>query len=163
MGLDPRWIDRIFPEPVQNPPKSLEDSARLSEVPSAQSVIVAVPPSYNNCYPTSRTGRRFLGEEGKRWYGENLPLLAALPKPERYPVRVTYVIRQWVNRARDGSGIEKLLVDGLVKAGVLADDSLKYLTEELWLYRPEDGGVGVHIWWEYAEPVPVKPKPKRKR
>jgi hypothetical protein len=105
-----------------------------------------------------------LSEEGRAWKRANVPLLAALPKadPSR-PVIVTYTILEWVNCQRDGSGMEKLLVDGMVEAGVLADDCLKYVSGEVWKYRPQEGGHGIRVEWAYdPDPPPAKPKKKRK-
>jgi hypothetical protein len=125
-----------------------------------RSVVVSVPPSYNNAYPTSRSGRRFLSDDGKAWYELNLKVLAELEKPERYPVVLVYTIREWVNPRRDGSGLEKLIADGCVKAGVFVDDSLPYISGEDWRYRPCEGGVGVEVSW-YYDPDPPKERPKK--
>ncbi len=126
-------------------------------------VIVAVCPSYNNAYPTGRNGRRFLSEAGRRWKAENVPVLARLPRadPGRH-VLITYTILEWLNSQRDGSGLEKLIVDAMVEAGVLAEDSLKYVSGETWRYRPAEGGCGIRVEWAY-DPDPPEPKPKKKR
>lgn len=146
----------------------LDDFAKAGMFPvgaesSPASVVVAVCPSYNHAYPTGRNGRRYLSPEARGWKAANVPILARLPKadPGRHVV-VTYTILEWVNTRRDGSGMEKLLVDAMVEAGVLADDSLKYVSGEVWRYRPSIDGHGIRVEWAY-DPDPPEPKPKKRR
>jgi hypothetical protein len=54
------------------------------------------------------------------------------------------------------------LVDAMVEAGVLAADDVRYVVGETWQYRPREGGVGLTVWWEAADPVPAKPKRRRR-
>jgi hypothetical protein len=131
------------------------------------SVVVAVCPSYNNAYPTGRNGRRYLSKAAVAWNKDNLKILGELPKadPSR-PVIITYTILEKVNPRRDGSGLEKLLVDGMVKEGVIKDDTVVYVSGEVWRYRPEEGGKGVRVEWEYDPDPPkldVKKTRKKKR
>jgi len=60
------------------------------------------------------------------------------------------------------AGSEKILVDAMVEAGVLAADDVRYVVGETWQYRPREGGVGLTVWWEAADPVPAKPKRRRR-
>jgi Holliday junction resolvase RusA-like endonuclease len=138
-------------------------SSTASVVAAVDSVVVAVCPSYNHAYPTGANGRRYLAPEAREWKAANVPILARLPKadPGR-PVVITYTILEWVNTRRDGSGMEKVLVDAMVEAGVLADDSLKYVSGETWRYRPSADGHGIRVEWAY-DPDPPEPKPKKRR
>jgi hypothetical protein len=157
---------------VSLPLSVLDDFARNGMFPCGQgpadrpgSVVVDVPPGLNNAYPTGRNGRRFLSDEGRRWKAANVPVLARLPKaePDRHVV-IEWTILEFQNERKDGSGLEKLLVDGMVEAGVLADDSLKYVSGEVWRYRPEDGGRGIRVSWHYdPQPPAAKPRKRRKR
>jgi Holliday junction resolvase RusA-like endonuclease len=159
MGLDPRWLAVIE-----------GGTAAVTVGPSAvvpgepqDSVTISVPPSVNNLYLTAKTGRRVLTPSGRAWKDEAVIKLKAMRKPERYPVTVHWTINEWVRVNRDGANTEKALVDCMVEAGILAADDVRHIVGETWSYRPVEGGVGVTVWWEYAEETAEKPKTARRR
>lgn len=157
MGLDPRWLALIE-----------VGTATVSVGPSAvvpdrrhDRVTVSTPPSHNNLYVNSPHGGRVLSEAGRAWKASAEKLLEAMRRPERYPVTVHWVVNEWLRSNRDAANSSKALMDAMVGAEVLTDDSVSYVVGERWDYRPVEGGVGVTVWWEYADEVPAKPKRKK--
>lgn len=61
-----------------------------------------------------------------------------------YPVTVTMTIQEKVFAQRDCDNFCKPVCDSLVKAGVIKNDSVKYVTEVTVRYRPGTGD-GVRI------------------
>ncbi len=157
MGLDPRWLELIEGGTAA---VSVGPSAVIPLAPH-DSVTVSVPPSVNNLYLTTRSGKRVLTPSGRQWKEDAIKALRCLRKPERYPVTVHWTINEWVRANRDGANTEKALIDCMVEAGVLVADDVRHVVGETWSYRPVEGGVGVTVWWEYADEVPVKPKKGR--
>ena len=89
-------------------------------------VVVPVPPSMNNLYPT-RGGKRCISRQYARWKKQAYPILARLAAVQVYPVHVWLTLMGNVSMRRDVANIEKAIGDGLVACGVLVDDSLKYV------------------------------------
>lgn len=159
MGLDPRWLKVIEAGAASvsvGPPAVLPAGGKLERV------TVSVPPSVNNLYLTTRDGNRVLTPAGRAWKAAATELLEAMRRPDRYPVTVHWAVNEWLRANRDGANLEKAMVDCLVDAKVLAADDIRHIVGETWSYLPVVGGFGVTVWWEYADPVPEKPKRRTK-
>jgi Holliday junction resolvase RusA-like endonuclease len=98
-------------------------------------LVCSIPPSMNNMYPTSRTGRRFLSKEGKAFKEElGLLLLEAAPHgwflhpvDEMVDLRIAVFFR---DRRRDASNIIKVLEDGLAHHLGFNDNNVGHI--EVW-------------------------------
>ena len=84
------------------------------------------PPSVNH-YWKARGSRRFISPKAKAWLDEAILLLRA--KRVRFEGAVAIHMRFSPpdRRKRDGDNLEKAIMDALVKAGVIKDDSLVYV------------------------------------
>lgn len=136
----------------------------VGDPPSNDGVVVVnlpVPPSVNNLYFNSPHGGRVMTAEGRAWCEDAIDRLKAMRKATAYPVTIHYVIREYVRANRDGSNMEKALVDCMKKAKVIEDDDVRRVVGQSWRYEPTEDGVGVDVWWEPADPTP--PKPKRRK
>jgi len=84
------------------------------------------PPSVNH-YWKARGSRRFISPQARAWLDEAVLLLRA----SRVRFSGAVVIRMRLSppdrRRRDGDNLEKAVMDALVKAGVIKDDSLAYV------------------------------------
>jgi crossover junction endodeoxyribonuclease RusA len=63
----------------------------------------------------------------RAWLNEAVPLLKAARVRFDGPVRMYMLLSPPDRRRRDGDNLEKAIMDALVKAGVIRDDSLKYV------------------------------------
>jgi crossover junction endodeoxyribonuclease RusA len=81
------------------------------------------PPSVNH-YWRSRGSRRFIAPMAKAWLDEAILLLRAARVRFDGPVKVSMFLSPPDRRRRDGDNLEKAIMDSLVKAGVIEDDSL---------------------------------------
>lgn len=80
-----------------------------------------IPPTVNNLFPTSRTGRRYKSAEYTRWLTEaGWELKRQQPGHQAGQVRLIYLVPE--NPRRDLANHEKPLSDLLVKHGVIEDD-----------------------------------------
>jgi crossover junction endodeoxyribonuclease RusA len=86
------------------------------------------PPSVNH-YWKARGGRRFISPTAKAWLDEAILLLRATRVRFDGPVRVSMFLSPPDRRRRDGDNLEKAVMDALVKAGVIQDDSLRHVPE----------------------------------
>jgi crossover junction endodeoxyribonuclease RusA len=81
------------------------------------------PPSVNH-YWKARGSRRFISPMAKAWLQEAILLLRATRVRFKGPVKVSLFLSPPDRRRRDGDNLEKAIMDALVKAGVIQDDSL---------------------------------------
>jgi len=81
------------------------------------------PPSVNH-YWKARGNRRFISSAARAWLDEAVMLLRASRVHFDGPVRVSLFLSPPDRRRRDGDNLEKAIMDSLVKAGVIRDDSL---------------------------------------
>lgn len=94
------------------------------------------PPTSNNLFPNSKSGRRFISPEYRAWkMHATLSLRAQGIRPAGIGgAIVMYEFKKPDNRRRDVANMEKATTDLLVQYGILQDDSL---IEEIYLTRPE--------------------------
>ena len=91
-------------------------------------VVVPMPPSTNNLFFSSGK-KRHKGKAYRLWQEKAIPLLAALPTPTDWPVELRILLlpgRKWKMNS-DVTNRIKALEDGMVKAGVLLNDSCAYV------------------------------------
>lgn len=85
------------------------------------------PPTSNTLYPSSRTGRRFLSERGKRYIEQiRVALVEQLSSGHRAIAgRIGYRVRMMApdRQRRDLSNHLKAIEDCLTKCGLWGDDS----------------------------------------
>jgi crossover junction endodeoxyribonuclease RusA len=84
------------------------------------------PPSVNH-YWKARGSRRFISPKAKAWLDEAVLLLRASRVRFEGPVALRMYLSPPDRRRRDGDNLEKAIMDALVKAGVIKDDSLAYV------------------------------------
>ncbi len=89
-------------------------------------VRLSWPPSVNH-YWKAHGSRRFISPIAKAWLDEAILLLRATRVRFDGPVRVRMLLSPPDRRRRDGDNLEKAVMDSLVKAGVIQDDSLAYV------------------------------------
>lgn len=98
-------------------------------------VELPVPPSVNNIWRVARHGNRTrvtLSKGYREWLDLAIILLRMnMPRVKAYPVavRITIVRGKGWSKGRDADNTIKALVDALVKAERIADDSEDYVTE----------------------------------
>lgn len=118
------------------------------------SLTLPFPPSTNNLFVTARFGRttRRVSSPQARAYAkavaEAVKEVRAMPAPSG---ELRAVIAAWVpdRRARDLDNMVKAPLDALVKAGVMADDSL---IVDLRIYRAglDKANPRITVWLEAA-------------
>jgi crossover junction endodeoxyribonuclease RusA len=81
------------------------------------------PPSVNH-YWKAHGSRRFISKAARTWLDEAILLLRAPGVRFERPVKVSLLLSPPDRRKRDGDNLEKAIMDALVKAGVIRDDSL---------------------------------------
>jgi crossover junction endodeoxyribonuclease RusA len=84
------------------------------------------PPSVNH-YWRARGNRRFINPMAKAWLDEAILLLRSTRMRFDEPVKVSMFLSPPDRRRRDGDNLEKAVMDALVKAGTIKDDSLAYV------------------------------------
>lgn len=86
-------------------------------------VALPFPPSLNNAFSQTRSGRRFRSPRYTRWRFDAVTLIRAA-RLERHdgPVQITIGISPPDLRRRDIDNLVKPILDALVSAGVLAHD-----------------------------------------
>lgn len=99
---------------------------RIVEVSRAIRLELPFPPTTNNLTAVVR-GRKILSAEGRAYYALVRGLLLAARTP-RAPAGVQLAVEMDVyppdRRRRDIANLEKASIDGVVHAGIIADDSL---------------------------------------
>lgn len=101
------------------------------------------PPSVNNLFSQSRTGRRFPSKQYVAWRGVAAwEILRQAPhrvtKALTFPVHVHIALTPVDKRSRDCDNFLKPLLDSLVRAGVLPDDSGRYVSGVTTTWLPPD-------------------------
>lgn len=101
-------------------------------------VEVPLPPSVNNLFRT--TGyKRFKTREYREWIEATGRTFARLIVARVYPVEVWVKVTGRVNPQRDIDNFAKPLLDAVVAAGVVPDDTIKYVDRvDVW-YEPGPG------------------------
>lgn len=159
MGLDPRWLALIEGGTAT---ASVGPSAVLPGEPQ-DFVVVPLPPSVWRMYSRNRDGSQRLSDEAKKWFEVAIPIAKGLRKPKSLPVKVHYVVQEWIRASADVDNFLKCVRDLLKKAEVVPDDKVGCIRGGSDDYQPFEGGVGVRIWLEDVEPAAKQPKPKRKK
>lgn len=110
-------------------------------------VTVPLPPSANALFIV-KGKYRVKSPEYRAWLGAAVPALAFLNSPAGYPCRYRILLAGRVNVQRDGANVEKALIDACVTAGVITDDSLKYVRRGEWEWAPGAHEPAVTVWFE---------------
>jgi Holliday junction resolvase RusA-like endonuclease len=85
--------------------------------------------SANQMYVPVRRGVMCKSAKYNDWIKENVDIVRQMKKPEQYPIHIDILIladSKWKQR-HDTDNCIKPLVDLLVKAGVIPDDSTRYI------------------------------------
>lgn len=105
-----------------------------------QTVTLPFPPSLNNAFSQTKQGRRFPAPKYKKWAIDAITLIrVAKIRPAVGQVSIKITLHPPDNRGRDADNYQKPILDALVKAGVLTDDSRPYVR-------------GVHSVWADLAP-----------
>lgn len=114
------------------------DTGLASSVNRKQkSVVVPVPPSTNNLFPGK--ARRFKSKEYKDWLKVALPIIRNLKSPKLYPCEIYIRCGVKLDSRSDIANREKAVTDACVTAEVIPGDSIKYISDVVIRYRPDDG------------------------
>ncbi len=120
--------------------KPVNPAAILNLVKMTKLAVVEVPPppSTNHLFLTTKTRKRVKTPEYRSWLEQAIPVLALLKQPEKLPCKIDlFLIGNW-NEQRDGDNVVKAVLDALVAAQVIPDDSLKYVRGVDWDYDPNE-------------------------
>lgn len=144
--IDPDEIIRLFAakgmHPVGHQPTSPPSGVGIQ---TNDEHWLTVPPSVNNLFFSTVKGRS-KSKEYRRWTAKAIKRLRGWKWEGQYPISITFTVREKVNVRRDADNMLKPLADSLVKAGVIVDDSVKYVTDFRIVYRPGAGrGVLIEI------------------
>jgi Holliday junction resolvase RusA-like endonuclease len=100
-------------------------------------INIPLPPSTNNLFINLKRGGRTESPKYRAWKKEVSPILESVPAVKSYPVQLTLAVRVgkgWRSNS-DIANREKAATDALVSAGILKDDTCKYVQRvviELW-------------------------------
>jgi Holliday junction resolvase RusA-like endonuclease len=115
-------------------------------------ITLPFPPSTNGLFSTGmRNGKliRFTSPAYKEWQARAGNWLREQMKREKpsftYPVHVRIIAGKPDNRARDIDNLNKPILDLLVKGGLLADDSSKYVQSVHTEWTTQHTGIEVAI------------------
>ena len=118
------------------------------------------PPSVNH-YWKARGSRRFISPMAKAWLEEAISLLRAARVRFDGPVKVSMFLSPPDRRRRDGDNLDKAIMDSLVKAGVIRDDSLWHVPKACRELVSDCGGYVLLIVEEVSDDklasVPTRP------
>ncbi|AIT09100.1 hypothetical protein LO80_03365 [Candidatus Francisella endociliophora] len=89
--------------------------------------VSAYPPSSNDLYKRNANGGQRLSKAHKQFRDEIFYSALSSKEIEQYPVEVSVYLYMKDKRLRDVDNVNKTILDGLVKAKVLRDDSWKYV------------------------------------
>lgn len=119
---------------------------QLEPTPDVWMCELPLPPSVNHLFPTVGK-RRMKSMKYKTWLAVALPILKALPRWQGgYPIKVRMVIQEKIHGNCDIANFEKATCDSLVSAGIIHNDTNKFITENTQRYEPGTGhGVRVEI------------------
>jgi Holliday junction resolvase RusA-like endonuclease len=107
------------------PPQSMPTSGLPIEIE------LPMPPTTNNLFLNVRGRGRIVSPDYQSWKESVMPHLESLTPIEEYPVSITLTI-VWGKGWRSNSDVanrEKATTDALVAAGILRDDSCKYVSQ----------------------------------
>lgn len=107
-------------------------------------LLLPVPPTANNLFPTNKAGRRFPSSKYKEWKQLAALAIAQQPKPKKVYGRLTAVYRFSFpdNRKRDLANFEKAITDFLNDQNFFDDDSQ---IDEMRLIREPSGKGTVYV------------------
>ncbi len=146
VGLDPRWLALIEGGTAE---VSVGPSAVIPSTPQDSVVVVVpLPPSVWRMYSRNGNGSQRLSDEAKAWFAESIPIAKRLCKPKSLPVKVHYVVQEWVRASADVDNFLKCIRDLMKKAEVVPDDKVGCIRGGSDDYQPFEGGAGVRIWLE---------------
>jgi Holliday junction resolvase RusA-like endonuclease len=117
------------------------------------------PPSTNNLFAHAQVGgriRRFPTKTYKNWRREAVIRIRSQRLPQcTAPVVVKLELTPRDGRARDADNYAKPVLDALVEAGLLIDDSNRYVRAVIpyWLSPHRNSGVNVTIRLAGEEPL----------
>lgn len=116
-------------------------------------VTIPAPPSSNHLFRNAtnrKTGKpiRVKSNEYNDWIASVLGELATLAPPASYPCRYRLLLTGKWNVLRDGENAQKGVLDAAIKAGVIPDDSLKYIWGGSWDYEGGLGEARITLWFE---------------
>ena len=126
--------------------KALIVSTTTVRLPTVPRITVPLPPSTWDLYYL-KGSQRYKTTEYKRWIRATDHLWLSLEKPDSLPCCFYALTQGQVNEERDGDNL-KALTDAAVRAGVIPDDSWKYLWDRFESYRRDDGEPRVTCWFE---------------
>ena len=92
-------------------------------------VVVLLPPTTNNLFRNLPGRGRCRTARYNAWIEKSQPILATLKPPKEFPCEVCLLIvpgKDW-RQSSDVANREKAITDALVKAGVLPDDSCRFV------------------------------------
>jgi hypothetical protein len=112
---------------------------------------VPLPPSTNNLFLTTKTGKRVKTPQYRAWIEAATPILGLMAPPPRVPCEVWITVRGKINPRSDVANREKAVTDLLVAEGVLPGDSVKYVVGSHQVYRPDEGEPRVSVHFEEVE------------
>ena len=111
-------------------------------------VTLPPPTSCNDLHGVRPDGVRYTTRQYRDWQNRVVPLLRTLKKPP-LPARLCVALLGRWNPNRDGgANLLKALEDAAVKAGVIPDDSLRYLRSWGMEYAEDAGEARVVLWFE---------------
>src|ERR1051326_2237948 len=97
------------------------------EPPRRVQVEIPMPPSLNNCFPTSKSGHRYPSEDYKAWQeSAGYALKAQRPHSITVPCAVTLTMKEPKHRCDLDNRIKPVL-DLIVKHSVIPDDDSRFV------------------------------------
>lgn len=111
-------------------------------------VVVPVPPSANNLFLNTKNKKRPRAKTDayRKWIDSADDTIAKLKPPTKFPCEVVLRCGVKIHGARDIANIEKAIIDALVRQGVIPKDSIKYVSDVVIRYRPQDNSGGVTVF-----------------
>ena len=91
--------------------------------------VKAYPPSTNQLYKRNKNGSLRLSDKHQMFRNMMFVNSRFKEKITKYPVEVEILVLAPDNRRRDLDNISKVVLDSLVNAGVLKDDSNKFIND----------------------------------
>lgn len=104
-------------------------------------ICVPIPPTTNNLFLNARYGGRITTDKYKDWKGETEELFRQLTPMTQFPIAITITINggKGFRKGSDIANREKAIVDSIVAAEVIPDDSWDYVQRVLIEYQPAAG------------------------
>lgn len=119
-------------------------------------VTLSLPPSTNGLF-TSVKGKngktiRVKSKAYTAWHAVAVPKLWSLNPPKTYPCTFFWLVVGKIDTRRDGDNLLKPLVDAVVNAGVIPDDSVRYVRGWCGHVLMTDDEPSVQVWLEEMAP-----------